>query len=76
MLWNFLSSEVPHSEKELAEILLKNRKIVDRDLFFSPPEPKEISIEDLGFDLEMIALAKNRILEAIEKKQKILIFGD
>lgn len=76
MLWNFLTSDVPKSTDELIEILLKNRKVVNQKLFFSPPNPLDISTEELGLDIEMIKLAKDRILTAIDKKQSILVFGD
>jgi single-stranded-DNA-specific exonuclease len=76
MLWNFLSEETPKTAEEVTKTLLSNRKIVDQDLFFSPPNPLDISVEELGIDSKMLQLAKDRILEAIEKKQKILVFGD
>jgi len=76
MLWNFLSDETPKTIEDVTRILLSNRKIVDEDLFFSPPHPIDISVEELGVDNKMLQLAKDRILEAIKKKQKILVFGD
>lgn len=76
MLWKFLSTVVPKTQTELVELMLLNRKISNQDLFFNPPYPMELSIETLGFDLEMLQLAKERILTAIEQKQKILVFGD
>lgn len=76
MLWNFLSEDIPKSLEDLTNILLKNRKIVDQDLFFSPPHPLDISAEEFGLDSEMLQAAKERVLRAIKKKEKILVFGD
>lgn len=76
MFWNFLSTTVPSTREEVTEVLLKNRKIIDQDLFFSPPNPLDISAEQLGLNIEMLKLAKERILTAIKQQQQILVFGD
>jgi len=76
MLWNFLTTNVPESLADLTEILLKNRKILDQELFFNPPDPLTISVEELGLDIDALQQAKERVLFAIKNKQKILVFGD
>jgi single-stranded-DNA-specific exonuclease len=76
MQWRFLQEKVPHSLEEVQKILLENRHILDTELFFTPPNPINFSAEELGVDVEMLRIAKQRILKAIEKKEKIIVFGD
>jgi single-stranded-DNA-specific exonuclease len=60
----------------LEEILLTNRHIVDVPSFFLPAAPDSLSLEEIGIDVEQMRLAKERIVEAVSQKQKILVFGD
>ncbi len=76
MQWRFLSDRVPQKIADVSEILLSNRQITDADEFFQPKSPAEITPADIEMGLEQLKVAKDRILEAIEKKQKILVFGD
>lgn len=76
MQWRILSEHVPKTVEELEQILLQNRDVADPEAFFQPVRPENISLEDVGIDLSQVAKAKTRILEAIEKKQKIIVFGD
>jgi single-stranded-DNA-specific exonuclease len=76
MQWRLLSEKIPQSLPELEQLLLTNRGILEPEAFFKPPAPSSISLESAGFDLEQVRLAKKRILTAIKKQQKILVFGD
>lgn len=76
MQWRILSEHVPKTVEELEQILLQNRDVADPEAFFQPVRPENISLEDVGIDLSQVAKVKTRILEAIEKKQKIIVFGD
>lgn len=76
MQWRFLNEQTPQSASELEEVLLANRHIVEVDNFFHPPEPFGLSLEEVEIDVEQMRLAKKRILEAVAKKQKIVVFGD
>lgn len=76
MQWRILNQSIPGSSEELEAVLLKNRGVLDSAAFFKPLQPSEISLEQVGIDLEQARLAKERILTAIKKKQSILVFGD
>ena len=76
MQWHLLSENVPKSWEDLAKILLNNRHITDEDEFFNSRNPIDFSAEELGLDPDSLQQAKERILEAKEKKQKVLVFGD
>lgn len=77
MHWNILESTIPQSENELRNILIKTRGLEKKDeLFFSPLNPTEISIQEVGLDAGQLKKAVKRILKAIEKKEKVVIFGD
>jgi len=76
MQWKFLTEKIPQTVDDLEQILLDNRRIIDVNSFFNPLKPDQISLEDVGIDLEQVRTAKERILQAIEKKEQILVFGD
>ncbi|MBU0576533.1 single-stranded-DNA-specific exonuclease RecJ [Patescibacteria group bacterium] len=77
MRWNILESTIPQSENELRNILIKTRGLEKKDeLFFSPLNPTKISIQEVGLDAGQLKKAVKRILKAIEKKEKVVIFGD
>lgn len=72
-VWEFKSSN--NSKKSLIERLLAIRGITKKNdikTFLNPLE-MEISNPNVFCDME---IAKNRIVEAIEQEQKILIYGD
>lgn len=76
MQWRLLSETIPQSISALEATLLANRGILDPKIFFNPPDPDSISLEEVGIDVEQARRAKKRLLEAIKKKQSILVFGD
>ncbi|MBT4124200.1 MAG: single-stranded-DNA-specific exonuclease RecJ [Candidatus Pacebacteria bacterium] len=76
MKWHLLTEKVPSSLEDVYKILLKNRQVANKGDFFEPKNPIDLSAEELGVDIEMLQKAKDRILEAIKKKQKIIVFGD
>lgn len=76
MQWRFLNNNIPHLPADLEQILLQNRQITDPEIFFSPPELSQITLEDVEIDLEQVRIAKERLLQAIKKKEQILVFGD
>jgi single-stranded-DNA-specific exonuclease len=75
-------TESKNSKLEMKEILnqlLINRGIVsqkDQDEFFSPRNPQEITPNELGIDEVEVKKAIDRIKEAIDKKEKIIVYGD
>lgn len=65
--------------QEIIDILLKNRGITsekDREEFFHPRKPEEITAEEFGVDLKQLEKAVKRIKKAIEKNEKIVVYGD
>jgi single-stranded-DNA-specific exonuclease len=63
----------------IIEILLKNRGIEtpqQREEFFNPKDPKNLKPEDVGIEPKNVKKALARIKKAIEKKEKIIIYGD
>ncbi|MFH2118535.1 MAG: single-stranded-DNA-specific exonuclease RecJ [Candidatus Paceibacterota bacterium] len=76
MQWQFLSESIPQSPEDLEQLMLHNRKITDPLKFFNPISPSQISLEEIGIDLEQTRIAKERILLAIKKKEQIIVFGD
>ncbi len=74
--WKLKTEKVPQNPKELEEILLKNRQIKDRQVFFNPKHPKKISLDEVGISKQAIKTLVNRVKQAKEKQEKVVIFGD
>ncbi|OGJ37823.1 MAG: single-stranded-DNA-specific exonuclease RecJ [Candidatus Pacebacteria bacterium RIFOXYB1_FULL_39_46] len=76
MQWQFLSKNVPKTLEDLEQLMLDNRQITDPEAFFEPVKPSQISLKEVGIDPKQVRKAQKRILQAIEKKEQILVFGD
>ncbi len=61
------------NQTELLDILLKNRGIIDKEKFLNPSFTEHLYDP---FLLKDMAIAVFRIFEAIEKKEKIIIYSD
>ncbi len=63
---------------DIIDILLENRGLrkKERDEFFSPKHPEDLSIKYLEIDLKEVNKAIKRIKKAIECEEEILIYGD
>ena len=71
--------EADHGTQAVVDILLKNRGIKTKKQkgdFINPNTPNKISAKSLGLSKKEIDKAINRIKEAKEKKEQIIIFGD
>ena len=65
--------------KDVVNILLENRgikTIKQKEDFFNPEHPENLSIKDLGINVEHIKKAIRRIKEAVENNEEIIIYGD
>lgn len=75
--WKFLSKAIITNEEEVFEALLKNREIRSKDLkSFLNPKVSEITLPSVGISEKEFKKFEKRILEATEKREKIVIFGD
>lgn len=76
MHWNILNSTTPHDLQTLREILIKNLNLSAPKDFFNPTHPSEISLAEVDLDQKQIDQALARIMEAVAKKEELIIFGD
>lgn len=76
MKWNILSPQIPTTIDELFAILLGNRKITNTSEFLSPKNPMDLTPEDVGIASTDLTRACDRIREACEKQEPIIIYGD
>ncbi len=76
MQWQTLSSKIPQNLQELETVLLENRHVNDIDVFFHPPSPLDIPLEEVGINADQMAKALARIRQAAENKEDVFIFGD
>src|SRR3990170_6263830 len=78
--WEFLNKSEVRSQESLVETLLKNRNITDRESFFNPPNPSDLVTQLPSYlpdlDQEQLQKATERIKIAIEKREKIIVWGD
>lgn len=63
---------------EFLELLLNNRQIKNKDvdIFLNPVHPKELRNQDFSVSAEELNNAVERIKNAIQNKENILIYGD
>lgn len=66
------------SSADFLKLLLKNRHINSKDIlnFFNPVHPKTLDVFEFGINQKHLNQTIDRIKEAIDKKQNILIYGD
>jgi len=83
MNWHILSKKKDQKAKikseEIIKILLFNRGLKtpkEIDNFLNPKKPEELSLKEIGIDSLEMKKAVKRIREAIEKKEKIIVYGD
>jgi single-stranded-DNA-specific exonuclease len=63
----------------ILDILLDNRGIKTtkgKEDFLSPKSPYDLNAKNVGIDLKQLNKAVTRIKKAIDKKEKIIIYGD
>jgi len=78
--WKILGESEPRDEREVFEVLLKNRGIEDAEDFFTPPDPRTV-LADLprffpDLDLKDLKRAVSRIKKALRGREKIAVWGD
>lgn len=76
MLWKILHTALPKNKEEIETILLSNRHIDNVELFFNPTHPEKLSLSDVKINPNETKVAVERILEAKENKETVLIYGD
>jgi len=76
MKWKVQNSTPIANLVQLKETLLLNRNIDSSAQFFNPTDPMAITLQDVGIDEQNFSKSIKRINQAIEKNEKIIIFGD
>jgi single-stranded-DNA-specific exonuclease len=77
--WEVISKKVPINEVELLDILLSNRGLSgekEKDLFLHPVAPQDLTLKDLGIDVNEAQKTVKRISKAIKDKEQVVIYGD
>src|SRR4030042_2985207 len=84
MKWKILNKKSQKQKtesktKEIIKILLANRGIKTKKEvkdFLNPKKPEDLTPKDVGLDSKQLKKAVNRIKKAIQKKEKIIVYGD
>lgn len=77
--WELISKSKVANGQDIISTLLKNRKIKtekQKDLFFKPTNPIDISIETLGIQKTEVEKAIKRIKKAKETGELVIVYGD
>lgn len=64
---------------DIVDILLENRGIKtekDKNKFFNPTTPTELTLKELGIDSKEVSKAIKRIEKAFKDKEKVMIYSD
>jgi len=73
--WNILGKSTNIID-EIIEVLLKNRGITEKEIFFHPQNPVDLTPKDVGIHAHELKRAFHRIQKAIEKKESIVVYTD
>lgn len=76
LIWEYQRTDCIHSAADAKELLLANRSLNSSADFLTPPEPLQLSPQDVGLDQKKLIKAAKIISTAVANKQKILLFGD
>lgn len=77
--WEVLSEKPAKNQKQIIELLLKNRGIKtekEKKEFFKPMDPVKISIKSLGIKDGEVKKAIFRIKKAVKTQEKVIVYGD
>jgi len=78
--WNIADEIEDNADvNQIIKKILKNRGFTSQDQidnFINPPNPNDIEISEAGINPDDFDFALKRIIEAIEKKQSIVVYGD
>lgn len=79
MKWEILGSTKGKGEKQILNVLLKNRGLKakkEKLEFFKPKNPSKITLKELEIDISSVKKAIKRIKEAKKKKEFVIVYGD
>ena len=74
--WEVLSEKPAKNQKQIIELLLKNRGIKtekEKKEFFKPMDPVKISIKSLGIKDGEVKKAIFRIKKAVKTQEKVIV---
>jgi len=77
--WNILDKRKVKSEKEIVEVLLRNRGIKtekEKKEFFKPIDPMKITLKSLDIKETEVEKAIDRIKKAKKSGEHVIIYGD
>jgi len=79
-LWEVIHTQpLPSGKKatdQVRDILLENRKIENSELFFHPPHPREISLDDYNINSAELEKAIAHLKIVHSEKKKVVVYGD
>ena len=73
--WNILGIST-NTIDDIIEVLLKNRGIIEKEIFLRPKNPILLTPKDVGINAKELKRAFLRIQKAIKKKESIVVYTD
>ncbi len=78
--WDILNKDrTPENVDAVIDILLENRDLKtkeEKEEFFHPKHPSEISLKELNIDEKQMDKAISRIKKAIRNEEHVIVYGD
>ncbi len=77
--WEVLNKQKAKSPEQIIQSLLENRGIKtgkEKESFFNPIDPIEITLKSLGISEAKIKKAVERVKKAKKNKEEVIIYGD
>lgn len=76
MRWELLYKGEVKDSMSVIDVLLKNRGIKNKKVFFDPTNPSKISLNDLGVKSLEVKKSIERIKKAKKSKEFVIVYGD
>lgn len=78
-IWEVLNKSKVSKQKEIIDILLKNRGLRTKKQkkdFMNPLSPEKIVLQDLKISFPQVTKAIKRIKKALKEKEAVIVYGD
>ncbi len=77
--WRAKTETIKKRVEEILDLILERRGIQskqDKELFFNPPHPSQLTLDQVGIDSNQAQKAIKRIKSAIQAEEMIVVYGD
>lgn len=76
MNWKIQTPTIPTTTEELIQLVLQTQGVEEIEVFLHPVSPLELSAADVGLRDENLAAAVERLEQALQEEELVMVFGD